>query len=162
MDDMDKEQRNALLIEAWNASIRLTAKTENRFAFILEKAEQEPVYLISNTNELNIREILNLFKKSHPYLKFADLSVPHFEEPIELLPNVFVCFSYQLHAFKEKTNTTPGLIEYVVSKSCGPTSLVSQYLLDRIKAEEMQLQHVLTADEFYEPCPLTLRFKKNQ
>jgi hypothetical protein len=165
MNDLDKEDRNSLLIGAWNASIRMSEKTQDRLAFILQKAASEPVYLISNTNELNMREILNLFKKHYPDLKFnpdADLSTRYSDEPIELLPNVFVCLSYRFGAFKEETVTTVSLLENVVSRSMGPMTLVSQFPGDRAKAKEMELHSVLTADEFYESKDLELTVKKIQ
>ncbi len=164
MKDIDKSERHSILADAWNASIKLSEKTEDRLSLILEEAKSQPVYLISNTNELNINAIFALFKKHNPDVDFKNLdtSIKDSKEPIEILPNVYLCLSYRYGAFKAETVTTLSLLEHV-SKTCsGPVTLVSQFPGDLKKGKELNLDNVLNADEFYNAQVSNSLMKKNQ
>ena len=52
-----------LLEEAFNEVIYMDENRALRFSHLVAKAEQEPVYLISNTNELDVLKIIELLKK---------------------------------------------------------------------------------------------------
>lgn len=91
MENMEVGKREALLIQAWNASIKLSETNRDRFSYLVSKASKEaPVFLISNTNELDVLAILNLLKQSNTDLEFiedADISIEPSEEPVEILMN---------------------------------------------------------------------------
>ena len=150
MDTMDEAERTSLLITAWNSSIKITEKTKGRFAHILDSAKEEPVYLISNTNELNVRAILDLFKEKYPALPFnenIDISMKYSQEPVELLPNIYLCLSYRFGVFK-----TEGLLKHLSDKISEPLTVVSQHHSDTAKAEQLEL-NVQNPDDFYYAVP---------
>ena len=54
--------------------------------------------MVSNTNELDVRAVMQLFKKCNPALNFsneADVGIKHSKDPVEILPHVFLCLSYR-------------------------------------------------------------------
>lgn len=162
MQDMDKETRELLLANAWNASIKLSEKTQNRLAQLVEEAKTQPVYLIANTNELNVNAILALFRIRNPELTFnevVDTSIIASKKPVEIAPNIYLCLSYRYGAFKTEAVSTVGLLEDL-SKSCsGPITLVSQYPGDLKKGEQLGL-NVLNAEDFYTPVLSSSLLKK--
>ena len=165
MNDMDKSERNELLANAWSSSIKLGSNTQNRLGMLVEKSTDEPVYLISNTNELDVRAILNLFQKNHPDLEWnkeADISITNSKEPIKILPNVYLCLSYRYGAFKEQTATTVSLLEYISEQCPGSKTLVSQYPGDLKKGKLLDLDNVFNAEEFYNSGMSNSMSKKQQ
>jgi len=165
MKDMDKDTRNSLLANAWSSSIKIGNNTQSRLDVLIEKAENEPVYLISNTNALDVQTILNLFQKNHPDLQFnknVDIRVNDTKEPIEILPNIYLCLSYRYGAFKEETATTVSLLEHLSKQVPTPVTLVSQYQGDHKKAAQLGLRDAQTAEEFYNSNLSNSMTKKSQ
>lgn len=144
----DVPGREYLLGQAWNASIKLSDDTRTRFSQLLEWAEHEPVYLISNTNELNVEAILSLFKSQNQELTFKkkiDISVQDSKTPVEILPNVFLCLSYRYKTFK-----TDHLLEQLIqNQDLADITLVSQYEGDLDKAEQLGIRNIRTPEQFY-------------
>lgn len=165
MDNLTEENRNALLIDAWNKSIKITEHTESRFSFLAEKAQAEPVYIISNTNELDAIAILALIKKYNPLLKFKDpinISIEASNQPVEIAPNMFLCLSYRYGAFKESTLNTASLLKEVTKDMSKETvTLVSQHQGDLRTGQALGLKDCQTAEEFFE-MKLSLSLKKGQ
>lgn len=96
-----KDPISMQLETAWNAIIGLEGDRIPRLQALIDQSE--PVYLISNSNELNIFAILALLKKHNPDIKFfdpIDISVKKDETPIEIAPNIFLCLSYRYQCFK--------------------------------------------------------------
>ncbi|KTD22294.1 Uncharacterised protein [Legionella lansingensis] len=153
MDDMSTGERNKLLKEAWNASIKMSEHTQDRLRQLVEKAASEKVYLISNTNELNIQAILDLFKEQYPDLPFKekiDISIQDNKEPVEILPNIYLCLSYRFKTFKSENVTTVSLVEELVKENQDEEfTVVSQYAGDLKKAEQLGIIHIQKAEEFY-------------
>ena len=153
MKDMDVGSRNALLIGAWNASIKLGEMTQDRLSQLVDKAKSEPVYLISNTNELNVTAILDLFKQKYPNLPFKadiDVSIKNSKEPIEILPNVFLCLSYRFKSFKAENVTTGSILEELVQQNAKESiTVVSQYEGDLRKAQQLGIADIQTDESFY-------------
>lgn len=152
LQDMDKKTRDSLLAHAWNASIKLGEKTQDRLSQLVEQAKTQPVYLISNTNELNVNAVLALFKEGNPDLKFnemMDTRIMDSKEPIEILPNIYLCLSYRFGAFKTETVSTASLIEDLSRRCSGPISIVSQYPGDLEKGRQLGFTGVLNAEGFY-------------
>jgi hypothetical protein len=165
LNDTDKSERNLLLAKAWSSSIKLSLNTQDRLSILVEKSTHEPVYLISNTNELDVRAILNLFQKNHPDLEWnkeADISITNSNEPINIIPNVYLCLSYRYGAFKDQTATTVSLLEYISKKCPGSKTLVSQYPGDLKKGKLLDLDHVFNAEEFYNSGMSNSMSKKQQ
>lgn len=165
MDDMYISERNALLANAWSSSIKLSVNTRDRLGMLVAKSADEPVYIISNTNELDVQAILNLFKKEYPDLEWdneADISITDYQEPIEILPSIYLCLSYQYGIFKEPSATTVGLLEYISVQCPEPTTLVSNHPRDLEKGKLLGLEHVFNAEEFYNSSMCDSMLKKHQ
>lgn len=118
------EANLALLENAWNATIGLDDDRITRFTTLAEQARKEPVYLISNTNELNVNKIIQLLQRNNPEIRFnqVDCSVVDDKRPIEIAPNIFLCLSYRYQLFKTQsqnsaaTNSTMSLLRYLVEE----------------------------------------------
>lgn len=151
MHDLEKETRDSLLAKAWNASIKLSEKTQDRLSQLVEESKNQPVYLISNTNELNANAILALFRKNHPDLAFkeaVDTSILDSKEPIEILPNMYLCLSYRYMAFKTAVSTV-SLLDDLAMNCEGPITMVSQYPGDLEKGRQLGFAEVLNGEDFY-------------
>ena len=115
---------------------------------MLDRAKDgEAVYLISNTNPLNIEKILSIFERSHPDIHWDKEAVHRgaLSAPIAIAPNVYLCLSYQYGLFKEGT---PGLLKAVSDQVKEKVTVVSQYPKDREIAKNLELT-CMAADEFY-------------
>ncbi|WP_238585524.1 hypothetical protein [Legionella quateirensis] len=166
----------ALLEHAWNEIIDLDDTSALRFPTLVTQSESEPVYLISNTNELNVLKILRLLKKQNPEIKFitpVDLSVRESKDPIEIAPNIFLCLSYRYQLFKNVTDnrnvnphSTMSLLNHLVKEQLSDVDtssirVVSQYGGDLSEAGRIGIpaHNILHADQFFnEP---QLEIKKN-
>lgn len=146
MDDFPGKER--LLTRAWNASIKLSDTTQDRFLQLVKHAEHQPVYLISNSNELNVEAILSLFLHHHPELEFnrdIDTTIKYSTKPVEILPNVFLCLSYRYNTFK-----TDHLLEQLVQgQDVADITVVSQYADDLKKAQQLGIDDIQSPDWFY-------------
>lgn len=150
-EDMDKTTRNEQLAKAWNASITVSEKTHGRLLKLAEQATKEdPVFLISNTNELNAIAVLAAFKNSYPSLAFMeniDLSIKESKEPVEILPNVFLCLSYRYQMFK----TNNMLRDIVESQPSGAAfTVVSQWDEDRKTAVSLNIEQVYSDTDYFD------------
>jgi hypothetical protein len=164
LNDIDKTARNNLLANTWISSIELSTTTKDRLGMLLGKYNDQPIYLISNTNELDISVILDLFQKNYLDLKWnknADFSIKESREPIEILPNVYLCVSYRFGVFKENTATKKGLIDYLATQCPGPKTLISQHSGDLDIGRHLEFEHLLTAEEFYTSNGSCLLSKNN-
>lgn len=159
-NDMGIHERNRLLAKAWNASIKMSGTKDFRLCHLVEQAQSEPVYLISNTNELNMQAILDLFIRENPDLVFndVDISIKENREPLEILPNVFLCLSYQFKTFKSEAVTTGTILEELVTRNSGQhITVVSQFEGDRNKARQLKIENVQTDEEFYPSDTATMK-----
>ena len=156
----------ALLENAWNEIIDLDETSALRFPTLVTQSESEPVYLISNTNELNVLKILRLLKKHNPEIEFitpVDLSVQESKEPIQIAPNIFLCLSYRYQLFKTVTenrnvnpHSTMSLLNHLVKEQLSDVDVscihvVSQFGGDLSEAEKLGIpaNNVLHADQFF-------------
>jgi hypothetical protein len=166
MSKLPAEEQRLLVEEAWNASIDIDETTANRFPELVRQSKSEPIYLISNTNELNVREIIRLLKQQNPDIEFfdnIDLSVQESKEPIEIAPNIYLCLSYRYQLFKTMTDTrklnphsTMSLLNYLVTEQLStiPRSdirVVSQYPGDLQEAAKLNIPktNLLKADDYF-------------
>lgn len=168
-----REEANLALLEnAWNAIIGLEDDRVARFATLAERAEEEPVYLISNTNELNVNKIIQLLQSKNPGIHFnqIDCSVVDDKQPIEIAPNIFLCLSYRYQLFKTDSQTrvatnshsTMSLLRYLVEEQLPASDresihVISQYPADLEEAIKLGIAPANThQDSNYFPVP-TLR-----
>lgn len=156
----------SLLEGAWNANISLDALTASRFGHLITQAAAEPIYLISNTNELNVLKILRLLKQYCPQVNFypsVDLSVKADSTPVEIAPNVFLCVSYRYQLFKTseqnanaKAHSTTPLLTHLINNQLtadkSKITVVSQYEGDLKEAAKLGIEKTNSyhADDFFE------------
>jgi hypothetical protein len=165
---LQAEDSDQQLIDAWNTIISLEGSFIDRFGYLAEEATSaDPVYLISNTNELNVIKILTLLKEKNPEIKFHDpveLSVESSFEPIEIAPNIYLCLSYRYQLFKtvEQNNTknneispysTMSLLNYLVEKQLKSkdVDIISQYPNDLKEAQRIGIStdNLYSADDYF-------------
>lgn len=165
-----EEANLALLENAWNAIIGMEDDRVARFATLAERAASEPVYLISNTNELNVNKIIQLLQNNNPEIRFnrIDCSVVDEKQPIEIAPNIFLCLSYRYQLFKTDSqnraganpNSTMSLLRYLVEEQLPlgekeNIHIVSQYPADLEEAIKLGIDPANThQDSDYFPKPM--------
>ncbi len=148
---------------AWNSLIGLEENRVPRFPALV--SQSEPVYLISNTNELNVFAILTLLREQNPHIQFRspiDISVMEDNRPIEIADNIFLCLSYRYQCFKTPQQSkqaappsTMSLLKYLVEDqlhlSPADVTVVSQYDGDLAEAQRLKIpaRNIHKADEFY-------------
>jgi hypothetical protein len=164
----------SLLENAWNEIIDLDETRAVRFPTLVAQSESEPIYLISNTNELNVLKILQLLKKENPAIEFIrplDLSVRESKEPIEIAPNIFLCLSYRYQLFKTvaenrrmNPHSTMSLLNHLVKEQLSGVNtsdirVVSQFAGDLSEATKLGIptDNVLHADKFFNEALLEIK-----
>lgn len=104
VDEFDTQ----LLMDAWNVIVGMEPDKVARFEKIVNEASAEnPVYLISNTNELNVDAILTLVRdKTSIHLEEGiNIGVKLDQRPIQMAPHVYLCLSYRYQLFKTAEQT---------------------------------------------------------
>lgn len=182
-----------LLENAWNSQIEWDRSKENYLSMLIEdtakntsnrdntmpSSEQEPmrdpIYLVANTNELHVIQILHILRKNNPSIPFyrnIDVSPKDDKAPIEIAPGIFLCLSYRYHMFKtleENLAIDPSaktsLLSYLVSKQLSevPTSgirFISQHQPDLVEALRIGIDPdtIYPADNYF--TAQTEHFKK--
>ncbi len=164
----------SLLENAWNEIIDLDETRASRFPELVAQAQSEPVYLISNTNELNVLKILRLLKKQNPDIAFntpIDLGVQENKEPIQIAPNIFLCLSYRYQLFKTATenrstnhHSTTSLLNHLIKEQLSSVKasdirVVSQFSGDLAEAAKLGIpvDHVFQADKFFNDTVLEMK-----
>jgi len=157
------DQAEALLKEAWNAIIDFQESDQVKFRKLQEISQNEPVYLISNSNELNAKAIIKLLQDNFPDISWKeniDLTVHQSNQPIEIAPNIYLCLSYQYGLFK-----TDGLIKKVVEDQpyhqVSEVKVVSQFAPDREEALRLGVpaENISDAQTFYESSRLSIKVR---
>jgi len=167
-DCYSRNPKHALLEAAWNAIIDMNEHVAGRFAQIAEQATPEnPVYLISNSNPLNVHKILQLFRKHNPDMNFFDPAAIHSEVTdenvnVQIAPNVFLCLSYRHRLFKTaeqnpNPNTTTSLLKNLLQgiPQDKDVQVISQFEGDLLEARRLGVPDAAThraADYFDAPA----------
>lgn len=164
----------SLLENAWNEIIDLDETRAMRFPALAAQSKSEPVYLISNTNELNVLKILRLLKKQNPEIEFRtpiDLSVQESKQPIEIAPNIFLCLSYRYQLFKTMADnrgvnphSTMSLLNYLVKEQLSSVAtsdirVISQFSGDLAEATKLGIpaENASLADTFFNDTVLEMK-----
>lgn len=151
------EDPKKLLATAWNEIIAWDEESTSHLKQLIDSANHgEAVYLVSNTNPLNIAKILSLFGKNCPEEKWNNeaLQMANSNIPIAIAPNIYLCLSYNYGIYKEGT---PGLLR-VVAEQLGnqeKITVISQYPKDLEIADRLKLT-IQAANDFYK-APSALR-----
>jgi hypothetical protein len=163
---VDDNTTSNLLTKAWNASIVPDATMDARFSSLVTN-QTEPLYLVSNSNELNVLAIIELLRANNPTIKFykeIDLSVTYDPNPVEIAPNIFICLSYRYQLFKTneqnqsvKANphSTMSLLQYLVAHNLSyppeQITLISQYEGDLEQAKNIGIpeDNIYHADNYF-------------
>ena len=164
----------SLLENAWNEIIDLDETRLSRFPMLVTRYKAEPIYLISNTNELNVLKILRLLRERNPGIAFItplDLSVRESKDPIEIAPNIFLCLSYRYQLFKTvidnhaaNPHSTMSLLDHLVKKQLSGVAasdirVVSQFSGDLAEATKLGIpaDNVFHADKFFNNSVLAMK-----
>jgi hypothetical protein len=164
----------SLLENAWNEIIDLDETRLSRFPSLVAQSQAEPVYLISNTNELNVLKILRLLKEQNPDIRFngpIDLSVQENKEPIEIAPNIFLCLSYRYQLFKTVTenrnanpHSTMSLLSHLVKEQLSGVAtsdirVVSQFSGDLVEGTKLGIpaDNAFHANKFFNDTVLEMK-----
>ena len=160
----------SLLEKAWNKSIDLDDAHRSCFPLLAELSKKNPVYLISNTNELHALEILRQLQEKNPNIAFKtpiDLSVQENKEPIEIAPHIFLCLSYRYQLFKTESDnphSTMSLLNHLVKEQLSDVDIsdirvVSQFPKDLAEATKLGIpaSHVFDANHFFEDNGLKMK-----
>lgn len=111
----------------------------------------ELVYFISNTNELSVFRFLQLLTQTLPELKMdeIDISPKESRDPIQILPGMFLCLSYQYCIFKadgQALGEPKGMIEILIGdlkgQDQGQITLISQYNEDLQTAKKLEINAI--------------------
>lgn len=173
-ESYSREFALSLLENAWNEIIDLDDTQVSRFPALVAQSQTEPVYLISNTNELNVLKILRLIKKQNPDITFnipIDLSVQESNEPIEIAPNIFLCLSYRYQLFKTVTenrsanpHSTMSLLNHLVKEQLSGVAtsdirVISQFSGDLAEATTLGIpaDNIFHADKFFNDTVLEMK-----
>lgn len=133
----------ALLEEAWNSIIDFTAADTEKWR-ILQNLSQDgtPIYLISNSNELNVLAILSKLLESGCISRMPDSMIASPDGPsIIQIPDtqIFLCLSFNFGCFKADGATgTPGIIRKLVDDfdiGVCDVEFISQFAGDLHEAE---------------------------
>lgn len=100
-----REDQHSILRQAFTSSIRLTEETLGRLPDLvyLWSKRGDPIYLISNSNPMDIQAIVALFRTTYGHLiNFydVDLTVASTNKPLEIAEGLYLCTSYQFNAYK--------------------------------------------------------------
>jgi hypothetical protein len=101
----------ALFEQAWTTAVSFTENDENKLLHLINLAENDQVYFISNTNPLDINKILNLFHDVCPSVQnhVENILSPteKHEKSIAIANNMYMCLSYQYQTFKAPETPLP-------------------------------------------------------
>jgi hypothetical protein len=176
-ESYSREFALSLLEHAWNEIIDLDETRVSRFPRLVAQSQAESIYLISNTNELNVLKILRLLRKQNPHIAFnapLDLSVRESKEPIEIAPNIFLCLSYRYQLFKTVTenrsanpHSTMSLLNHLVKEQLSGVAssdirVVSQFSGDLAEANKLGIpaDNAFHADKFFNENVLEMKKTK--
>lgn len=153
-DNKKIDDPKTLLANAWNNIIDWDEESTDRLNQILDLAKAgEQIYLVANTNALNIEKIISLFATHAPHIQWnpnilqanQDQNRNQNAPSIEIAPNIHLCLSYRYGLFKEGT---PGLIKELAQQVKNIVAVISQFPKDWTYAQELGLP-TQAADDFY-------------
>lgn len=163
---LDKKVDNPkqLLADAWNGIITWDDDSTAHLRQVLDHAKfEEKVYLMSNTNPLNMIKIISFFKEYCPEIKWVEKAIEEAlttkninAQPIEIAPNVYLCLSYKYRLYKEGT---PGLLKSIsqqvdAKETEEKIKVISQFPGDLKMADSLKLPRE-PAKDFYKPVTAT-------
>lgn len=155
----------ALLEEAWNSIITFTDEDVAKVQKLFE--EGNDIYLMSNTNELNVFKILQWLQTNFPNEVDLNLNFPNITQQEELLvlqigsgKNLVVSYLYHTCKTAEDNsrarvpNTTPTLLQaivsYVFKGSLDDLTVISQYPKDLEAAAKLNIPKIYLAGEYFQ------------
>jgi hypothetical protein len=143
-----RDYAKALLEEAWNSIIAFEEKDVTKLQQLWQNQQDDadPIYFISNTNELNIFKIRQWLHTEFPEIISADSNnnaakiVYGQVTRLEIGQNKYMLLSYLYHTFK-----TQGLLQAVTQDifhgELGDIVVISQYEKDRSIALKMGISN---------------------
>lgn len=169
---------SALLEGAWNAMVDYTNQDEDKLKKLLStcKSSEDEIYIISNTNELQVSKLLYLMHQHHREIsweKTIDVSCikeDKSDKCVKIAPNMYLYLSYRVGAYKTATDnkeakitTTPALLKSLIDQlKCKSSEIlvVSQFSKDLEEARNIgvPVENTFNASNFY-PSTARTRLK---
>lgn len=154
------EGKRDMLRAAWNSSIHLSNARKDRLSQVRELAKISKVYLVSDTNKLNIDAIFALYPEIDKESIKDKIAIAEDKNPVEIFPNVFFCLSYRTaenkwetikRLFSEERRPT---VKYVGYSEMDPlVAKLGTALPEPQKAQELGMQFV-DEKEFFQSLAL--------
>lgn len=136
------------ITNAWTAAISFDEETENKMRHLLTLTKDEKIYLIANTNEMDLQKIVNWFAQTFSDIRWVmtEDNLNKRNQPIEIAPNIYLCLSCRYGVFKNESPylEIPPMLAQLrdqISQSAGhDMTIVSQYSEDRAFAQKLGMQ----------------------
>jgi hypothetical protein len=165
----------ALLERAWLARMQFSEETDRKTQYFFDENTDEPVYIISNSNEMDCRATIKYLKTAYPSLPwlsdqelYSAIQVPNQEInggiPLTRDSRLKLYVSYTHQAFKtgraDETNmTTDNLLRKLVEQEkidLDQTKLISQWRGDREMAQTLNIREVIDSKTYFSPTELNV------
>lgn len=155
----------ALLEDAWNTMVDYKSEDEDKLNQLIQQmqSDRNEIYIISNTNELQVSKIIYLLRQHHPQIKWKekiDISSVSSDQPVEIAPSIYLYLSYRVGAYKTSqdnkaasNNSTPALLRSLIDKlKCDKSEIrvISQFTKDLTEAKGMGIQNIYQAKDYYQ------------
>ena len=160
----------ALLEQAWLARMQFSLETKIKAQYFFNKNTDEPVYIISNSNEMDCIETIKYLRITYPFLPWLSdeelksaIQVPNQELntgiPLTKDNRLKLYTSYTHQAFKtgredEPNMTTDNLLKKLVEQEkidLNQTRLISQWPGDREMAKTLKIKEVIDSKTYFLP-----------
>lgn len=160
----------ALLEQAWLARMQFSEETDRKARYFFGENTDEPVYIISNSNEMDCRATIKYLRTTYPSLPWLSdeelhsaIQVPNQELntgiPLTVGSRLKLYTSYTHQAFKtgraDETNmTTDNLLKKLVEQEkidLDQTKLISQWRGDREMAANLNIREVIDSKTYFSP-----------
>lgn len=165
----------ALLERAWLARMQFSEETDRKMQYFFDENTDEPVYIISNSNEMDCRATIKYLKTAYPSLPwlsdqelYSAIQVPNQEInggiPLTRDSRLKLYVSYTHQAFKtgrsdETKMTTDNLLRKLVEQEkidLDQTKLISQWRGDREMAKTLNIREVIDSKTYFSPTELNV------
>jgi len=158
----------ALLEEAWLARMQFDQITDDNVNHFFDREKNNKVYIISNSNEMDVRETIQYLRAMYPSIAWCDpnelskllrVSEEAWEQgiPVTRDGSLKLYLSYTHHAFKtgcadENPMRTDALLQLLIEKEkldVNQVTLISQWSKDRAMGNQLNIKNILEANAYF-------------
>ncbi len=158
----------ALLEEAWLARMQFDQATDSNLNYFFDREKDNNVYIISNSNEMDVRETMQYLRIMYPSIAWCNpnelsklIQIPEeaWEQgiPVTTDGSIKLYLSYTHHAFKtgcadESPMKTDALLELLINKEkldVHQVTLISQWSKDRDMGKKLNIRNILDVKTYF-------------